>query len=68
MGTTLRPDRVKVAEQTYRAEEVAQLLGVSRATFYTIVWFKGKRVRVSAQRVGYLASDVAMYQAMRRGL
>jgi hypothetical protein len=35
----------KVAEQAYSAEEVARLLGVSRSTFYTLAWFKARKVR-----------------------
>lgn len=56
------------AEQVYRADEVAALLGISRATFYTLAWFRARKVRVSARCVGYLASDVTLYQALRRGL
>lgn len=67
MAAAMKPD-VKIAEQLYTADEVARLLGVSRATFYTIVWFKSRKVRVSAQRVGYLASDVSLFQSLRRGL
>lgn len=55
-------------EQTYRASEAARLLAVSRATFYRIAWFKSRRVRLTTRRVGYLASDIALYQALRRGL
>jgi predicted DNA-binding transcriptional regulator AlpA len=54
------------AEQMYKAEEVADLLGISRATFYRLVWFKGRKIRTSAGTVGYLASDVALYQSLRR--
>lgn len=60
--------RAMVVEQTYSGPEVAALLNVSRATFYRIVWFKSRKVRTSAGTVGYLASDVAMYQSLRRGL
>jgi predicted DNA-binding transcriptional regulator AlpA len=55
------------AEQTYKAEEVARLLGISRATFFRLAWFKARKVRTSAGTVGYLASDVALYQSLRRG-
>lgn len=54
-------------EQTYKAEEVAKLLGVSRATFFRIVFFKNKKIRTSVGTVGYLASDIALYQSLRRG-
>lgn len=54
-------------EQVYKAEEVAALLGVSRSTFYEIVFFKGRKVRTSARTVGYLASDVSLYQSLHRG-
>jgi predicted DNA-binding transcriptional regulator AlpA len=57
----------RVADQTYRAKTAAQVLGVSRATFYRIKWFRSKKVRMSDGTVGYLASDIALYQAMRRG-
>lgn len=55
-------------EQVYRAEDAAKLLGVSRSTFYTLAWFKSRKVRMSEGTVGYLASDVALYQSLRRGL
>jgi predicted DNA-binding transcriptional regulator AlpA len=55
-------------EQVYRAEDAAKLLGVSRSTFYTLAWFKSKKVRISDGTVGYLASDLALYQSLRRGL
>jgi predicted DNA-binding transcriptional regulator AlpA len=55
------------AEQVYKAEEVAALLGISRSTFYTLVWFKSRKVRTSEGTVGYLASDVALYQSLNRG-
>jgi predicted DNA-binding transcriptional regulator AlpA len=56
------------AEQTYSAEEAAAKLGISRATFYTLSWFKSKKVRVSTGRVGYLASDITLYQSLNRGV
>lgn len=60
--------RAMTAEQVYKAEEVAALLGLSRATFYRLVWFKDKKIRTSKGTVGYLASDVALYQSLRRGM
>jgi predicted DNA-binding transcriptional regulator AlpA len=68
MAPAVKPERVRIAEQTYKAEEVAALLGVSRATFFRLAWFKGRKVRTSPGTVGYLASDVALYQSLRRGL
>lgn len=56
------------AEQTYSAEETAAKLGISRSTFYTLVWFKSRKIRTSEGRVGYLAGDITMYQSLRRGL
>lgn len=56
------------AEQVYRAADVARLLGIARSTFYTIVWFKSRKVRITDGTVGWLASDVALYQSLRRGL
>lgn len=56
------------ADQVYRAKDAARLLGIGRSTFYTIAWFKSKRVRVTDGTVGYLASDIALYQTIRRGI
>lgn len=64
-STSPRPLR---PEQTYRAADAARLLGISRSTFYTLAWFKSRKVRTSDGTVGYLASDVALYQSLRRGL
>lgn len=55
------------AQQTYRAKQVARLLGIGRSTFYTIAWFKERKVRTTEGTVGYLESDVALYQTIRRG-
>lgn len=66
MGETNLARRIE-AEQTYSAEETAAKLGISRATFYTLAWFKTKKVRISTGRVGYLASDITMYQSLNRG-
>lgn len=55
------------AEQTYKAEEVAKLLGISRSTFYTLAFFKARKCRTSEGTVGYLASDITLYQRQRRG-
>jgi hypothetical protein len=55
------------AEQTYSAEETAGKLGISRATFYTLAWFKTRKVRMSTGRVGYLAGDITLYQSLNRG-
>lgn len=55
------------AEQVYNTEEVAALLNISRSTFYTLVWFKSRKVRTSKGTAGYLASDVALYQSLQRG-
>jgi predicted DNA-binding transcriptional regulator AlpA len=68
MTAALKFDQVKTAEQTYSAADVARLLGISQATFFRIAWFKSRKVRLSAQRVGYLASDVSLYQTLRRGV
>ena len=54
------------ADQVYRAADVARLLGVSRSTFYTLDWFKSRKVRITKRAVGYLASDIALYQALHR--
>jgi len=62
------PEYRRIVDQTYSAAEVARLLGISQATFFRLAWFKGRKVRVSAQRVGYLASDVTLYQSLRRGV
>ncbi len=56
---TLPPSRLLTAE------EVAQILGVSRSTFYTLKWWRRKRVLVSARRVGYRAEDVETYIRLR---
>jgi predicted DNA-binding transcriptional regulator AlpA len=55
-------------EQVYRADDAAKLLGIGRSTFYTIVWFKSRKVRMTDGTVGYLASDLALYQSLRRGV
>jgi predicted DNA-binding transcriptional regulator AlpA len=68
MAVALRPESPMRAEQVYSAEEVAKLLSVSRATFYRLAWFKARKVRTSVGTVGYLASDVALYQSLRRGI
>lgn len=63
-----RADRPKLTvERTFRAAEAARLLGVSRATFYRLAFFRTKKVRVAKRAVGYLESDVALYQSLRRG-
>jgi len=54
------------ADQVYRAAEAAKVLGVSRSTFYTLDWFKSRKVRITKRAVGYLASDIALYQALNR--
>lgn len=59
---------IVAAEQSYAAREVARILGISRATFYTLAWFKSKKVRPSPGTVRYLASDVSLYQSLNRGL
>lgn len=56
------------AEQTYKADEAARLLGISRSTFYTLAWFKARKVSTSEGTVGYLASDISLYQSLRRGV
>jgi hypothetical protein len=55
-------------EQVYRVADAARVLGIARSTFYTIVWFKSRKVRMTDGTVGYLASDLALYQSLRRGL
>lgn len=52
----------------YRANDAAKLLGISRASFFRIVFFKDKKVIIGERSVGYLASDLALYQSLRRGL
>lgn len=54
------------AEQIYRPAEVAKLLGIARSTFYTIAWFRSRKIRMTDGTVGYTASDVALYQTLRR--
>ncbi|HXU02138.1 MAG TPA: hypothetical protein VN903_14310 [Polyangia bacterium] len=54
-------------QQVYKAEEAASILGISRATFFRLVWFKSRKIRTSKGTVGYLASDVALYASLRRG-
>lgn len=60
--------RTMTPEPIYRAAAVARLLGISRSTFYTLAWFKARKVRTSDGTVGYLASDITLYQSLRRGL
>jgi predicted DNA-binding transcriptional regulator AlpA len=63
-------ERAARVEQTYSPAETAKLLGVSRATFYRstrLGWLRSRAVQVSERRVGYLASDIVLYQAMQRG-
>jgi predicted DNA-binding transcriptional regulator AlpA len=55
------------AEQTYSAEEAAAKLGISRATFFRLAWFKTRKVRTSKGTVGYLAGDIHTYQTLNRG-
>ena len=63
-----RADRPKLTvERTVRPAEAAKLLGVSRATFYRLPFFRTRKVRISERAVGYLESDIAMYQSIRRG-
>lgn len=54
-------------DQVYRAKDAAKLLGISRSAFYTIAWFKTRKVRLTDGCVGYLASDIALFQSLRRG-
>lgn len=49
-------------EQWYTAIEVAKLLGVSRATFYRLSWFRSRKHYATDRAVRYAASDVALYQ------
>ena len=66
MSAAVKFDRANEVEQVYSAAEVARLLGISHATFYRIAWFKSRRIRLSAQRVGYRASDVRLYQSLSK--
>lgn len=59
--------QTRTVDQMYSAAEVARLLGISQATFFRLSYFKAKKVRISAQRVGYLASDVYAFQTLNRG-
>lgn len=65
----MTPKDVQRAEQTYSPAETARLLGISETTFYRskrLAWLRNRKVRVSEQRVGYLASDITLYQSMQR--
>jgi predicted DNA-binding transcriptional regulator AlpA len=55
------------ADQLYTASEVAKLLGIGRSTFYTLAWFKTKKVRVTRRVVRYAASDIQLFQQLQRG-
>ncbi len=55
------------ADQTLKAKQVWERLAISRATFYRNRWFRQRKVRTSQGTVGYLESDVALYQALQRG-
>lgn len=47
------------------ADQVADLLGISRATFYRLPFFRTRRIRVSLGRVVYDPRDVELYIAMQ---
>ena len=67
MTPALEQRPIMRADQVYSAREVAALLSLSRASFYRLAWFKSRKLRLSAKRVGYLASDVALFQTLRKG-
>lgn len=66
MNESRKLERIE-AEQTYSVEEAAAKLGISRATFYRLAWFKTRKCRISTGRVGYLAGDINQYQSLQRG-
>jgi predicted DNA-binding transcriptional regulator AlpA len=50
-----------MTKRLLKAKEIAALLGVSRATFYRIPFFRRRKVRVSERAVRYSADDLATY-------
>lgn len=55
-----------MTEQWLTAREVWTLLGISEATFYRLDFFKSRKHYVTDRAVRYSASDVALYQHIRK--
>ena len=54
------------ADETVSIPEACRrLAGISKATFYRIRFFKGKRVPVSEGRVGVRVTDINLYLALK---
>lgn len=62
--TDLVPTR---AREVLTVAEVCRRLGeIHRATFYRIPFFRSRKIRIVAGRVGVLASDVELYIHLRK--
>lgn len=48
-------------------QQTADALGVSRATFYRIPWFRPRLIRVGARAVRIDPADVELFKGLRTG-
>ena len=49
--------------QLVSAKEAMRLLGIGKTAFYSLAFFKRRKVRVTARAVRYRLSDVLLYQS-----